>query len=331
MDLQEAFDIGFDAVKGYVDGALASFDKRIAAMEARELPVPKDGKDADPAMIRAMVSEAVAALPPAKDGRDADPATVAAMVADAVAALPKPKDGQDGRSVDLSEVAAIIVSEVDSAVAAIPKPKDGHSPSVEELSVAVEGAVQRAVAALPVPKDGEPGRDGKDGRDGNDGAPGKLPAVRAWSDAVHYEGAVVTHDGALYQAARDTGRAPPHEDWVCIVAAGRDGIDGRSFSIRGTWAEAESYGALDVVALNGASFAARRDNPGPCPGDGWQLIASQGKRGSPGENAKGLRGDPGPAGPGVKAVSIDEQGILALENADGSTVTCDLYPLLSKL
>jgi hypothetical protein len=51
---------------------------------------------------------------------------------------------------------------------------------------------------------------------------------------------------------------------------------------------------LDVVALNGGSFVALKDKPGPCPGSGWQLIASQGKRGVAGE--KGERGPPGPRG-----------------------------------
>ena len=49
--------------------------------------------------------------------------------------------------------------------------------------------------------------------------------------------------------------------------------------------------ALDIVALNGGSFIAKKDNPGPCPGAGWQLIASQGKRGDKGE--RGLQGIPG--------------------------------------
>jgi hypothetical protein len=116
--------------------------------------------------------------------------------------------------------------------------------------------------------------------------------------------------------------------------AGQDGKDGRSPAIRSTWSETESYVELDIVALNGASFIARRDDPGTCPGDGWQLIASQGKRGNSGERgpagpaAKGERGMPGPA---ATALTIDEDGLLTLTNADGSRVTCDLYPLLVKL
>ncbi|HBY6596270.1 TPA: phage gp6-like head-tail connector protein, partial [Klebsiella pneumoniae] len=36
-----------------------------------EIPVPRDGKDYDPAVLKQAVDDAVAALPPAQDGRDA--------------------------------------------------------------------------------------------------------------------------------------------------------------------------------------------------------------------------------------------------------------------
>jgi hypothetical protein len=113
--------------------------------------------------------------------------------------------------------------------------------------------------------------------------------------------------------------------------AGKDGAEGRSFVIRGTWSEAESYRELDVVALNGASFGARCDNPGPCPGDGWQMIAAQGKRGNAGERGAAAKGERGSPGPAAVAMDINEEGLLTLTNADGSRVTCDLYPLLAKL
>ena len=49
------------------------------------------------------------------------------------------------------------------------------------------------------------------------GPAGKLPLVRVYQpEAVHYEGDVVVHSGATWQALRDTGRAPPHAgDWIC--------------------------------------------------------------------------------------------------------------------
>lgn len=182
---------------------------------------------------------------------------------------------------------------------------------------------------------GPQGERGEPGQPGERGPEGRLPIVRAWADGVYYAGDVVTFDGSLYQAARDTGKQPGHEDWTMIVSAGRDGrdgADGRSFRVRGTWAEGQSYEALDVVAVNGASFAARRDDPGPCPGDGWQLIASRGKTGAPGQNgAAGPRGERGEVGRAIRSATVDETGMLRFLNADGSEVECDLYPILSRL
>lgn len=182
----------------------------------------------------------------------------------------------------------------------------------------------RSVARTPGPK----GEDGQDGKPGMEGPTGKLPLVSEWEDRIYYQGAVVSYDGSLYQASRDTARPTSHEDWTCIV---RGGQDGRSFNIRGTWAEDKKYNRLDVVALGGASFAAKRDNPGPCPGEGWQLIAAQGKRGNPGERGAVGVGDRGAPGPKVIAMSVDDDGLLTLQNADGSIVECDLYPVLAKL
>jgi hypothetical protein len=59
----------------------------------------------------------------------------------------------------------------------------------------------------------------------------------------------------------------------------------------GTHDPQSKYSALDIVAKDGGSFIARRDAPGPCPGDGWQLMAKQGQRGVAGP--RGERGPPG--------------------------------------
>lgn len=146
---------------------------------------------------------------------------------------------------------------------------------------------------------------------------GRLPKVAAWSNRIYRECDLVEHAGSTWQAARDTAQAPPHDDWVCIARAGRDGANGRAMNVRGTWDSAARYGHLDVVILNGASFVALHDNPGACPGPGWQLLAAQGKRG---RNA-----------PGVVRMTITDDGVLTLLNADGTAVTLDLYPLLSKV
>src|SRR5262249_43256166 len=70
--------------------------------------------------------------------------------------------------------------------------------------------------------------------------------------------------------------------------------------VRGTFNETAEYRRLDVVARNGGSFVALKDVPGPCPGAGWQLLASQGKRGIAGPKGergeRGAKGDPGLSG-----------------------------------
>jgi integrin beta 3 len=230
----------------------------------------------------------------------------------------------------------------------------GPAPTAEDI----DAAVARYFAANPVQagapgergpagergeqgEQGERGADGVDGRDGADGipgprgeagAPGKLPTVQVWEDRVYYEGEVATINGGTFQALRDTGRSPPHDDWHCIAAAGVNGRDGASFAIRGTHAAEETYFEFDVVALNGASFVAKRNDPGPCPGDGWQMLSMQGKRGNPGERGpQGPRGERGDAGSPVVAFEVDESGVVVLTNGDGTTAEADLYPLLTKL
>jgi hypothetical protein len=124
------------------------------------------------------------------------------------------------------------------------------------------------------------------------------------AECVHYERDVVSHAGALWQARGDTVHAPPHYNWVCLARAGRDGL---TPTIRGTYDAYEKYKKLDIVASDGASFVAKRDNPGLCPGDGWQLLSRQGKQGRRGEGITGPRGEKGAKGergePGATVVS----------------------------
>ena len=61
--------------------------------------------------------------------------------------------------------------------------------------------------------------------------------------------------------------------------------------VRGTFNPVSTYVRGDMVVLDGGSFIARKDNPGKCPGDGWQLFAKQGQRGIAGPEGK--RGPPG--------------------------------------
>jgi hypothetical protein len=174
-------------------------------------------------------------------------------------------------------------------------------------------------AAGPPGEAGEQGPAGKDGIPGpagRDGAAGTIEAALPYRDGeVHYRGQIILAGGSTWQARQDTARAPPHEDWACLAAAGRDAA---TPVVRGTWRDGEAYAALDIVALGGSSFIARQDGPGPCPGDGWQLIASAGKPGKPGmkgdHGAPGVRGERGPTGdPGPTIVGwrIDREAYTA--------------------
>jgi hypothetical protein len=89
---------------------------------------------------------------------------------------------------------------------------------------------------------------------------------------------------------------------------------GGAMRVCGTYSEGTRYEQHDLVAVDGSSFIAREDNPGRCPGAGWQLLASAGRRGA--------RGFPGPNGergePGENATA--EAGFMAL-HLDRKTYT----------
>lgn len=165
--------------------------------------------------------------------------------------------------------------------------------------------IAEAIAGMPQPKRG------------SEGPPGKLPVAKQWREKVYYEGDVATHGGATYQAIRDTGREPPHDDWALIAARGEDAPVGE---VCGLYDETRKYCKFDLVASNGSEWRAKYDDPGPIPGNGWELAAKVGKPGRPGD--AGPKGDPGiigksgPPGPtisewrkdGYRAIPIMSDG-----------------------
>src|SRR5262249_43972414 len=90
--------------------------------------------------------------------------------------------------------------------------------------------------------------------------PGKLPVARTWCpESVSYQAEFVCHEGALWQACKDTAQVPGGSDWICVARAGRDG---QSVRVRGAFNATANYKRFDIVSLDGAAFIARRDNPG---------------------------------------------------------------------
>ena len=88
-----------------------------------EIPVPRDGKDYDPAVLKQAVEDAVAALPPAQDGKSVTPEDVRPLLQELVTAavgeIPVPRDGKDYDP-------AVLKQAVDEAVAALPPAQDGR-------------------------------------------------------------------------------------------------------------------------------------------------------------------------------------------------------------
>jgi hypothetical protein len=102
--------------------------------------------------------------------------------------------------------------------------------------------------------------------------------------------------------------------------------------VRGTFDAdaADTYLANDVVAINGSSFVALKDRPGDCPGDGWQLLCSVGRRGERG--MRGAIGPIGPAAPALKWLSFDSARMaLIITMADASQTTVPLAGLFKSV
>jgi hypothetical protein len=164
--------------------------------------------------------------------------------------------------------------------------------------------------------------------------PGKLPVAKIWrAESVTYEAQVVCYEGALYQARKDTAQVPGGSDWICVARAGRDGL---SLSIRGAFDPHDAYSQLDVVTCNGGSFVARCDDPGMCPGPGWQLLTSPGKAGDKGQpgppgkkGERGEKGEKGEATPTIVSWQIDRTHYRAVPTMSNGKpgAPLDLRPL----
>jgi len=166
-----------------------------------------------------------------------------------------------------------------------------------------------------------------------------VAAIRQERAEVRLELAQAAHDLAADVTARlaevrdgkDGEPGPPGAD---STVPGPPGEDGKSFTGRRTYSDKETYSALDVVGLDGSSFFALRDDPGPCPGDGWQMMSPRGRAGQPGQRGekgeRGSAGPPGPPAPRAASLTVTDEGILTLSFDDGGTLSCDLYPLLAR-
>lgn len=113
----------------------------------------RDGKDGESPSVEDIVQAVIAQLP------EPEKIDTKALVDDVVAQIPKPRDGRDAPTVNVSDVAAIVLAKIE-------KPKDGkdgrNGPDLETVVKRVKAQVQDGKQGEPGPP-GPPGKPGKDG------------------------------------------------------------------------------------------------------------------------------------------------------------------------
>lgn len=323
-DLNEGFSTRAAAIVGeQLPELIVPTVERVAEVERqiKEVPTPRDGKDADPAEIERMVSaeverrladiveRAAKAVPPPENGRDADPADIARMVSDALdnaregiakaAAelidVPHPDPGPPGRDVDMDVVRETIAEHVKAAVAEIPVPKDGRDGvDGQKGDPGVPGKDGVGMAGLLIDRAGDLVATmtdgtvrslgpivGKDGAPGTDGQPGK-----DGRDGFGFEDMTeeLADDGRTL--IRRYVRGDEVKEFRHSLAVVLD---------RGVYREGESYAKGDAVSFGGSLFIAQEPTTDkPETTKAWRLAVKRGRDGK--EGGKGDKGDPGAPG-----------------------------------
>lgn len=310
-------------VRDYVKGAIDPILKRLQATEDRlkaveeielpslnedevvakllpYIPVPKDGKDADPALIKQLIGDCIAEFPP-ENGRDG-------------------LDGKDGTSVEVKDLVPVIKEEVAKEFAELPVPKDGidgrdgvdgapgkdgadgKSVSIEEVDRMLEEKVAKAMQAVQLPQDGKPGDDGRDAID--------LEILPEIDESKSYtRGTYAQHANGLWRAFE---RTHGMKGWECIVAGVAsleiiEGDDLRQVSVKTTLSngveqvkafhfpamvyrgifKSGMYDPGDTVTWGGSLWhcdSPTDDKPGEVNSKGWTLAAKRGRDGKNGTN-----------------------------------------------
>lgn len=164
-------------IREAIEAAFNPIAERVAAIELRPIPVGRDGKDADPEMVRSIVDGRISAIVPTnatlqetireavlEEVTSALQANVKAY-SETLAEMVKQNMPKDGKDADMDVVQRMIAEHVKTAVDAIPKPTNGKDADLEEIKAFINSEVARSVNSLPKPKDGEPGEPGKPGKD----------------------------------------------------------------------------------------------------------------------------------------------------------------------
>lgn len=221
------------------------------------LPVPENGKDAEPVDLDEVASRAVKLLPVPENGRDADPEAIKAAVLDVVAeilpgevsaAVEKIEKPADGKDVDPAHVEMLVRLVVGEEVGKIDRPKDGRD-GVDGKSVTLDDVaplIEEAVSKIVVPEgpQGLPGEAGKsvsieDVKPLLEEMVAALPKAENGKDADPAEvAALILEDVAKLIPVPENGKSVTIDDVIPVIEdviekkvsalpRPKDGIDGR--------------------------------------------------------------------------------------------------------
>jgi len=291
-------------LKGFVERALGVFRDDLAKDQAERDAALREEfakgleqvQRVDPA---ALAQEAAALVPVPENGKDADPEAMRQAVADEVAKLPPPKDGE---SVTVEDVAPMIQEQVQKAVAALPPAEPGASVTAEDLRPLIAQELAKALEGLELPKDGEPGRDALQLE--------IMPEIDPSKSFVR--GTFAKHAGGLWRAFERTHGMKGWEcivEGLAGVEVEQSGERGLDVSLtlssgaqvrkalalpvmiyRGVFTPGD-YTPGDTVTWGGSLWhcdEATADKPGELGSKGWTLAAKRGRDGKPGTNGRDL-------------------------------------------
>ncbi|MFV6580611.1 phage gp6-like head-tail connector protein [Klebsiella pneumoniae] len=224
-----------------------------------EIPVPRDGKDYDPAVLKQAVDDAVAALPPAQDGKSVTPEDVRPLLQElvtaAVSEIPVPRDGKDYDP-------AVLKQAVDDAVAALPPAQDGRDALQLEIQPFIDEGKSYSRGSYAT-------HNGGLWR-----AYEKTHGMRGWECIV---------DGVSDVDISMNGQ----RNFIVTVNRASGAIEKKSFDIptmvyRGVFKSGDEYLPGDTVTWGGSLWHCdeqTQDKPGEAGSKGWTLAAKRGRDG----------------------------------------------------
>ncbi|MFH0657516.1 phage gp6-like head-tail connector protein [Klebsiella pneumoniae] len=224
-----------------------------------EIPVPRDGKDYDPAVLKQAVDDAVAALPPAQDGRSVTPEDLRPLLQELVTAavgeIPVPRDGKNYDP-------AMLKQAVDDAVAALPPAQDGR----DALQLEIQPFIDEGKS---YPRGSYATHNGGLWR-----AYEKTHGMRGWECIV---------DGVSDVDISMNGQ----RNFIVTVNRASGASEKKSFDIpamvyRGVFKSGDEYLPGDTVTWGGSLWHCdeqTQDKPGEAGSKGWTLAAKRGRDG----------------------------------------------------